>query len=751
MSLVGLQGQGSFLAHDVTAVQPEDNGGLLSVLVSTQSRHLTSIAFNSVTNDFAVCDSHGQVFHFRMDSNKYQLVRLGGSSAVTSMAFLHSKLNYLTLAYEDGTIVIVDLQKRGAVASMHTVHGNPIRMLRCHPKHSLLVALGVDPTNPGRGRTLDLYDMKTMGVAGSMSVEEEVMDVKFASIKNAQGKQSTYIAVLLETSGVVFYRCKDLSRALICPFPLTERMPKWTSFAILPAISDSASPWEEDGEEVPAFRFVTAGANSSMYLWESPTIEEIGEYAEDGITGFCSIGGVIEMPVNVKEAAFMNTLGDAGLNNDTYRLHVISNTGTGLVVDISGLAHRTFGVNGMWTVVSDLADSRVVGSAVARLGGNRKGAKSSSMSGAAVPNPAAIVAVASTSDENSGPNSSSSSSSSSGGGGKGSVRVDGVVAGASFTYGVVCTDGAVRLFDSDYGVGFGANAGLVLATRDVHGDEARVPILRYTLANKGGVAAAALDSKPKIAVRGQTGIRHGGARASVQKEVKTRASQEQGRANVAHTKEAKELENKKSNLNATLKSRELRKAEHSAKAAAKAKLAEKRMNEAKETARKSKLMEKTQARKNNTKLSAAQELEQARRSGSGGGNEEKNEEDGLDLDFKAAARYGKEGACVADIVFDVNQEKRVTDAKLKSVLKLHGEFPERHRTLIWRILLKLPENTEAFADLTRRGVHPAFRDLAKRCVFCYTIVLPSFLFIFVTSLSLTHLLLRACILWHHMA
>ena len=140
MSLVGLQGQGSF-ARDLSVLQPEKSGGLLSVLVSTQSRRLTFTASNQVTNDFALADSFGQIFHFRFSDNSYQLVRLGGDVTMTSMCFLHSKLTYLAVAYEDGSTVVIDLQKRKAVASMDTRERIPIRMLRCHPSKSILVGL----------------------------------------------------------------------------------------------------------------------------------------------------------------------------------------------------------------------------------------------------------------------------------------------------------------------------------------------------------------------------------------------------------------------------------------------------------------------------------------------------------------------------------------------------------------------------------------------------------------------------------
>ena len=52
--------------------------------------------------------------------------------------------------------------------------------------------------------------------------------------------------------------------------------------------------------------------------------------------------------------------------------------------------------------------------------------------------------------------------------------------------------------------------------------------------------------------------------------------------------------------------------------------------------------------------------------------------------------------------------------KLRQMLKQFGEFPEKYRTLTWKYLLDLPLNKEAFSNLLRRGVHPAFKELHKK-------------------------------------
>eukprot|EP00743_Colponemidia_sp_Colp-15_P009153 GILK01009987.1.p1 GENE.GILK01009987.1~~GILK01009987.1.p1 ORF type:complete len:1224 (+),score=348.36 GILK01009987.1:392-3673(+) len=52
--------------------------------------------------------------------------------------------------------------------------------------------------------------------------------------------------------------------------------------------------------------------------------------------------------------------------------------------------------------------------------------------------------------------------------------------------------------------------------------------------------------------------------------------------------------------------------------------------------------------------------------------------------------------------------------KLQSMLSTYGQYPDKYRLLIWRFLLELPHNEEAFNNLSAKGIHPAFEDLPKR-------------------------------------
>ncbi|XP_037903926.1 TBC1 domain family member 31 isoform X2 [Hermetia illucens] len=57
--------------------------------------------------------------------------------------------------------------------------------------------------------------------------------------------------------------------------------------------------------------------------------------------------------------------------------------------------------------------------------------------------------------------------------------------------------------------------------------------------------------------------------------------------------------------------------------------------------------------------------------------------------------------------FQSEMQQLLPQSRLASILKEFGEYPEKHRHLIWCTLLKLPNNKKAFTELLRRGLHPA--------------------------------------------
>lgn len=61
----------------------------------------------------------------------------------------------------------------------------------------------------------------------------------------------------------------------------------------------------------------------------------------------------------------------------------------------------------------------------------------------------------------------------------------------------------------------------------------------------------------------------------------------------------------------------------------------------------------------------------------------------------------------------IENSKTLNNEKLREILKEYGEFPERYRTFIWKTILRLPENYQAYSALLEKGIHPAFVDIHK--------------------------------------
>lgn len=61
-----------------------------------------------------------------------------------------------------------------------------------------------------------------------------------------------------------------------------------------------------------------------------------------------------------------------------------------------------------------------------------------------------------------------------------------------------------------------------------------------------------------------------------------------------------------------------------------------------------------------------------------------------------------------------SESSALNKSKLRRFLNYYGEYPAQYRTLIWRFLLKLPENRGGYEALLDQGTHPSFKDFRKR-------------------------------------
>ena len=57
---------------------------------------------------------------------------------------------------------------------------------------------------------------------------------------------------------------------------------------------------------------------------------------------------------------------------------------------------------------------------------------------------------------------------------------------------------------------------------------------------------------------------------------------------------------------------------------------------------------------------------------------------------------------------------RVSQSQIEKMLIQHGEFPDKHRFIIWKTLLQVPENKILFEQLLKKGEHPSLEYLKSK-------------------------------------
>ncbi|KAL2919956.1 hypothetical protein HK105_200022 [Polyrhizophydium stewartii] len=89
--------------------------------------------------------------------------------------------------------------------------------------------------------------------------------------------------------------------------------------------------------------------------------------------------------------------------------------------------------------------------------------------------------------------------------------------------------------------------------------------------------------------------------------------------------------------------------------------------------------------------------------------------------FQRASRRDKRVTVTAEqpkTFYELIESKQETSLlnrqKLARFLSHYGEYSPQYRTLVWRFLLKLPENRAGYEALLDQGVHPVFKDFRKR-------------------------------------
>lgn len=67
-----------------------------------------------------------------------------------------------------------------------------------------------------------------------------------------------------------------------------------------------------------------------------------------------------------------------------------------------------------------------------------------------------------------------------------------------------------------------------------------------------------------------------------------------------------------------------------------------------------------------------------------------------------------------ELIESKQNTKILSRPKLRGFLNYYGTYPEKHRTMIWRFLLRLPENRESYESMLQMGLHPQIREFRRK-------------------------------------
>lgn len=193
--LIHLKASGSIVKNKFSMF---DTGGLMVAFKHYSTRHkstaLTHVCYNHKASSFALCDERGQVYNMLIsaDANRYESIR-SASTAVSAMCFLAVHRNHLVVAYESGSIIIVDVSSKEKVGTLQPTKNksSPTRLIVSHPLELQVITVSDN-------KCLYIWDLDSCTCINQMECEEAIVDVRYEL-------DGQVIALTLENSGVYFY------------------------------------------------------------------------------------------------------------------------------------------------------------------------------------------------------------------------------------------------------------------------------------------------------------------------------------------------------------------------------------------------------------------------------------------------------------------------------------------------------------------------------------------------------------------
>lgn len=149
--IINLTTTGKFMKKNTTG-----EGGLIVAFRNHQVRNklwpIATVCCNPKSGAFAIADERGQVYKMSVQHNVYNSIRLA-STGVSAMCFLSQHKNHLVLAYESGSIVVIDAHTKDIIGNLQVKTKAVARIIQSHPSE-LKVAIASDD------KTLAIWDLK---------------------------------------------------------------------------------------------------------------------------------------------------------------------------------------------------------------------------------------------------------------------------------------------------------------------------------------------------------------------------------------------------------------------------------------------------------------------------------------------------------------------------------------------------------------------------------------------------------------
>jgi WD40 repeat protein len=131
-------------------------GGLIATFKNYSTRNkvwnINTICFSPKSGGFAIADERGQVYKMSVSNNAYDSVRLA-STGVSAMCFINQHKHHLIIAYDSGSIVVVDSHTKDIIGNLQVKNKSIARIIKSNPG-KLQVAIASDD------KTLSIWDLK---------------------------------------------------------------------------------------------------------------------------------------------------------------------------------------------------------------------------------------------------------------------------------------------------------------------------------------------------------------------------------------------------------------------------------------------------------------------------------------------------------------------------------------------------------------------------------------------------------------